>query len=96
MIVQTLVENAVKHGAAAVSGQARIVVSAQREGDRLRLTVEDNGPGVEAAETLHADDVRRTGYGLENIRRRLEGYFGTAAAFSIGRDDARRHDGRDR
>jgi LytS/YehU family sensor histidine kinase len=89
MTVQTLVENAIKHGAAAVRGQARIVVSAQRDGDRLRLTVEDNGPGVEAAETLHADDVRRTGYGLKNIRRRLEGHFGTAAAFSIGHDDTR-------
>lgn len=90
MTVQTLVENAIKHGAAAVRGQARIVVSAQRDGDRLRLTVEDNGPGVEAAEALRADDVRRTGYGLKNIRRRLEGHFGTAAAFSIGRDDTRR------
>ena len=89
MTVQTLVENAIKHGAAAVRGQARVVVLVQRENDRLRLTVEDNGPGVETIDPFATGEPRRTGYGLRNIRQRLDGHFGTAATFALGRDDAR-------
>jgi len=90
MVVQTLVENAVKHGAATVRGQAVVTVSAGREEDRLLIVVEDNGPGFAAPqEPLAAAATRRGGYGIVNIRKRLEGYFGDAAALSVHRDDAR-------
>jgi two-component system sensor histidine kinase AlgZ len=89
MMVQTLVENAVKHGAAAVRGQASVRVLARREGDRLQLTVEDNGPGFEPASPGHASGTRRGGYGLAHIRQRLHGHFGSGAELSIARDDRR-------
>ena len=89
MVVQTLVENAVKHGVAAVRGQAIVLVSARREGDRLLIAVEDNGPGFSADQSAQTAPSRRGGYGLANIRRRLEGYFGDNAALAIARDQAR-------
>jgi signal transduction histidine kinase len=90
MVVQTLVENAVKHGAATVRGQAVVEIRARREGDRLLITVEDNGPGFGAAQDDPASAARRRGgYGLANVRGRLEGYFGDAAALLIDRDPAR-------
>jgi len=96
MMVQTLVENAVKHGVALVRGPASVAVHARREHGRLVVTVTDSGPGF-ANESLRRiepahDAVRRAdrpkagGYGLANIRQRLEGYFGQAAALTIDRD----------
>jgi sensor histidine kinase YesM len=62
-------------------------IDARRIGDRLRLTVRDNGPGFEGADgPLEATAPAGAGYGLWNIRARLQGYFGDRAAFSISRD----------
>ena len=114
MMVQTLVENAVKHGVASVRGQASVVVSARAESERLVLSVADNGPGfpfdsrelglaqggpvdlpepslaqdkpVDSHEPTLAQGKRtRGGYGLVNIRQRLEGYFGSKATLSVDR-----------
>jgi sensor histidine kinase YesM len=90
MVIQTLVDNAVKHGAATVRGHATVRVVAQRDGGRLRIEVEDNGPGFPAPEAaLAADPRRRGGHGLASIRRRLHGYFGDAAALDVARDAGR-------
>ena len=90
MVVQTLVENAVKHGAATVRGQAVVTVSAGREEDRLLIVVEDNGPGFAPPRELPAGAItQRGGYGIVNIRKRLEGYFGDGAALSVNRDETR-------
>ncbi|HSC27029.1 MAG TPA: histidine kinase [Vicinamibacterales bacterium] len=88
MVVQTLVENAVKHGAAAVRGRALVEVDARREGGRVHVVVSDNGPGLDA-ESRAETDARRGGYGLANIRQRLDGYFGSEAALTIERDAVR-------
>ncbi len=89
MVIQTLVENAVKHGAATVRGHAIVTVTARRDGDRLLIAVEDNGAGFTASEdTPRASTTRTGGYGLANVRRRLDGYFGDAASLTIERDDA--------
>ena len=89
MIVQTLVENAVKHGVALVRGPASVEVHAHGEHGQLIVTVADTGPGFEppslATDRTWDTDrpltgARRGGYGLANVRQRLEGYFGAAAA----------------
>jgi len=92
MIVQTLVENAVKHGAASVRGRAEICVVARREDDRLIISVSDNGPGFaqdwperDPAQDSSPSTRSRGGYGLVNIRQRLTGYFGSGAALSVSR-----------
>jgi signal transduction histidine kinase len=88
MIVQTLVENAVKHGVAAVRGRASIEVDARRDGKRVRIVVSDNGPGLDP-DRRPVTHARRGGYGLANIRQRLDGYFGPEAALIVERDPLR-------
>jgi signal transduction histidine kinase len=83
MIVQTLVENAVKHGVASVRGPASVSVTASEDSGRLVVSVADNGPGFSLGRSELAQ--ARGGYGLVNIRQRLEGYFGSEATLSVER-----------
>ena len=88
MVVQTLVENAVKHGLTEVRGTAMVSVAAHVEKDRLVISVTDNGPGFTSDALAATERVSsRNGYGLANIRRRLRGYFGDDAALIIRRDE---------
>jgi two-component system LytT family sensor kinase len=72
MILQPLVENAIKHGIAGRSGGDNVQITAGREGDRLWMQVRDNGAGLQVG-TLKA---LRTGVGLSNTRARLECLYG--------------------
>jgi signal transduction histidine kinase len=90
MMVQTLVENAVKHGLAELRGAAIVRVDARCDSGRLTVSVMDNGPGFtqKATSTVGAEP-RAGGYGLANIRQRLTGYFGADGVLAIDRDDER-------
>ena len=79
LILQPLIENAVKHGIANNSQPARITLSASREGDWLNLEVRDDG--------LDANDKssRGTGIGLANVHERLVRRFGDCCKFEAGR-----------
>jgi LytS/YehU family sensor histidine kinase len=85
MIIQTLVENAVKHGIAAVAGRGLVDVRAERAGARLRIQVRDNGPGF-AGGTAAA--LAAAGHGLRNVQDRLRGHFGEDATLTLERDEA--------
>jgi two-component system, LytTR family, sensor kinase len=69
LILQPLVENAIKHGVAPRSSPGRIRISALRLGDDLQLVVEDNGTGFPAAVPVSRNG---SGVGLMNTRLRLE------------------------
>jgi two-component system LytT family sensor kinase len=88
LLLQPLVENAVRHGRLALEGRGRIVVRAAREGDRLRLEVEDDGPGVRGEPVSARPDGGVEGVGLSSTRERLRLLYGAAATF-----DARNVDG---
>jgi hypothetical protein len=79
LMLQTLVENALKHGIEPKLGDAHIDVFAELTdaGKRLRLTVRDDGVGIGGAPTAG------TGAGLRNIRERLESLFGEEAKLRI-------------
>jgi signal transduction histidine kinase len=68
LLLQPLIENAVKHGALRrTDGAGEVVVRAfTREDGALICTIEDNGPGMPDA------DVRAGAFGLQAVRRRLE------------------------
>jgi signal transduction histidine kinase len=78
LILQPIVENAVRHGISAVSTAGTLEVSAARDGSRLRLTVRDDGPGLSTA-TKHPG----TGTGLRNTRERLAQLYGDRGLLSI-------------
>jgi two-component system, LytTR family, sensor kinase len=72
MILQPIVENAIKHGIAGRSGGDNVQITAGLHGDRLWMQVHDNGGGLQVG-TLKA---LRTGVGLSNTRARLDCLYG--------------------
>ena len=86
MAVQTLVENAIKHGVSAIRGMGIIEIRAKRQGDCLCLSVLDNGPGPVAAPQTDAPPEDGSGYGLRNLASRLKAHYGPLGSLSIRRD----------
>jgi two-component system LytT family sensor kinase len=76
LLLQPLVENAIRHGIARRPGAGRVTVQARVEGQTLRLTVEDDGAGVGSAGEGH-------GIGLSNTRARLAQLYGDAASLEL-------------
>jgi signal transduction histidine kinase len=76
LILQPLVENAVKHAVAPREAGGRIAVTARRAGDALVLAVEDDGPGL-------GGESSGSGIGLANTRDRLRARYGDGARLSL-------------
>lgn len=72
LILQPLVENAVRHGIAPRESGGRMWVNADQIGDRLVITVEDDGVGLGNAPLSQAGN----GVGLGSVRARLEHLYG--------------------
>lgn len=79
LILQPLVENAVRHGIAKSSSASLIRVSAERQNSALELCVEDDGNGF--------PDYWRHGVGLSNTRARLARAFGAEAELTIANNE---------
>lgn len=75
LILQPLLENAIKYAITPRAEGGSIDVSASRDGDTLRIAVEDDGPGLPP----EGDTRRRRGVGLANARERLEVMYGDRA-----------------
>jgi signal transduction histidine kinase len=78
-VLQPLVENAVMHGVSKVQGEGRIQLRARRVGDEVVITVQDNGPGLDAQESgtpVIREGGGTGGVGLTNTRARLEQLYG--------------------
>jgi two-component system LytT family sensor kinase len=83
LILQPLVENAMKHGVARTGAQIQIRVTAHTDGRRLFLGVANDLPADEADEAPPG-----TGSGLANIHRRLAALYGPAADLTTSRTDS--------
>ena len=79
LLLQPLVENAIRHGIAQKVGGGRVEIVARREGHDLLLVVRDTGPGLSAT-TLTA---LNKGVGLTNTRSRLQHMFGERHRFEF-------------
>jgi len=73
LLLQPLVENAIRHGEPDPDRPIEISVRAQRRGDQVRLEVADNGPG------LTDDASGSNGVGLKSVRDRLAQLYGADA-----------------
>ncbi|MDP9108434.1 MAG: histidine kinase, partial [Pseudomonadota bacterium] len=78
MILQPLVENAIKHGLEPSIDGGLIEVSAHRHDDQLHLTVRDTGQGIQSVAKEHGSKL-----GNHNIAERLRVLYGDAAQFSL-------------
>jgi two-component system LytT family sensor kinase len=81
LILQPLVENAVRHSVAPRAAGGRIEIRAQRQNATLVIDVLDDGPGVAATNF-------REGVGLTNTRARLEQLYGKAQTLDLRSDPA--------
>ncbi|GGF79563.1 histidine kinase [Paenibacillus albidus] len=83
IILQPFVENSVMHGFnGRVSGHVEIRIRCVQE--RLKIRITDNGVGLQATGGPLLNQSRRTGgYGLRNVRDRLEAYFGSPYDFVL-------------
>ncbi len=84
MLLQTLVENAIKHGVSQLRGKGVIRLTVRRNGNRLGVEVADNGPGLDPA---GSEERLGMGFGLSSLLSRLTGYYGDRATFRLYRDD---------
>jgi two-component system LytT family sensor kinase len=75
MLLQPLVENAVRHGISPKVGGGVVRIEAAREGQTLRVEVRDNGLGFK--------ETGREGIGLRNVRERLRVGYGGRASLEI-------------
>ena len=80
MSVQSLVENAVKHGITPQCNGGECLLAVSAEGDSLRIEVRDSGPGFDLA-------AIPAGHGLGNLVERLDALFGVKARLNVSRCD---------
>jgi two-component system LytT family sensor kinase len=71
LFLQPMVENAITHSLRDHAKRAAIRVAASRHGDRLRVTIEDNGPGL-----IDGTVPSGSGIGLSNTKARLQHLYG--------------------
>ena len=76
LILQLMVENAIKHGIAKRAQGGAIRIAASRSDDRLRVSVYNDGPA------LHWDKAH-SGIGMSNMRTRLQSLYGNAFELSM-------------
>jgi LytS/YehU family sensor histidine kinase len=84
LLLQPLVENAIRYGVAPNGGVAEVEIAASVNGDRLHLEVRDNGPGVNGDNGRHSDgNGAGSGLGLANTRARLLELYGQSHRFDL-------------
>jgi len=79
LLLQPLVENAIRHGMNGPHRVRQIVITITRDPYHLLLTVADDGPGLNDPVTTR----QKEGIGLANIRRRLEQLYGSDHRFTL-------------
>jgi signal transduction histidine kinase len=84
LILQPIVENAIRHGIAPRSTPGLIEILAKPQNGTLRIQIRDNGPGLPADRNSEAMFTK--GLGLANTERRLDRLYGAAHRFDLVND----------
>ena len=80
LMIQTLVENAIKHGTSKLPKGGMVEITASVEADKLKVIIYNSGHYDEQASS-------ETGFGISNTKQRLELLYGKQAVFSIKNED---------
>ncbi len=83
LILQPIVENAIKHGISQQESMESLIISSNRDGDRLQIRVEDSGPGLHSPNENGKVRKKTVGIGLTNTRERLAHLYGENCRFEI-------------
>jgi len=86
LILQPLVENAIKHGISEKRGKGSITVTGRVTGDELTFEVADDGVGFRGSRTLEPAGEHvlfQSGYGLRNVEERIKLEYGKTYGLSI-------------
>ena len=86
LTLRPLVENAIHHGVRFMP-EGMVIVSTERLGDTVRVTVEDNGPGF--PKEMPEQQKARVSHGIENVRARLEAECGGSLHIHSGEGGTR-------
>jgi two-component system, LytTR family, sensor kinase len=81
LILQPVVENAIRHGIATHNDAGRIEINASSNNSWLEVSVSDNGPGL--PKKLNGDTDIKEGVGLKNTRSRLDQLYGSRYNFEL-------------
>ena len=81
LILQPIVENAIRHGIAPRSTPGLIEIEANQRNGTLRIQIRDNGPGLSEHRT--PENLFKKGLGLANTETRLERLYGAAHVFDL-------------
>jgi two-component system LytT family sensor kinase len=81
LILQPIVENAIRHGVSHGEDHGRIEIRARRVNGTLHLQVEDNGPGLNGSKG--SGGTIAGGLGLANTQARLHNLYGGAHRFEL-------------
>lgn len=84
LILQPIVENAIRHGIAPRSTPGRLEIEAKQHNGTLRIQVRDNGPGLPKHRT--SQNLIKKGLGLANTETRLERLYGADHLFDLTND----------
>lgn len=84
LILQPIVENAIRHGISPRSTPGLIEIDAKPHHGALRIQIRDNGPGLLAHRS--SENLFRRGLGLKNTETRLERLYGSAHRFDLVND----------
>ena len=80
LMVQTLVENGIKHGTSKLPGGGTIEITSELENDRLKITIKNSGKYDQVTES-------DSGFGIINTVQRLQLLYGNEASFNITNED---------
>ncbi len=83
LVLQPLVENAMKHGIGRAAGRGQVEVVARREGGDLVLEVHDTGPGPSGSRFVARRPTHSGGIGLRHTRERLAQIYGDAGNLEL-------------
>jgi signal transduction histidine kinase len=86
LLLQPIVENAVRHAVAPRRDGGVIAIEAARHGDRLTIRIADDGPGLSRQAAMRPS---AGGIGLANVRARLQALYGAAQTFELIEHEAR-------